>query len=671
MDNFQVAIDGPAGSGKSSISSIVSKKLGFTHIDTGAMYRAVCLEALNRNIDLNDENNYDFVNNIRVTYIDGKTFLNGKDVSKEIRTPNISANVSTVAKFMTVRNKMVEFQRESAKYGYVLMDGRDIGSVVLKDADVKIYLTASVEERANRRYKELKENGEDVNYDDILSAVKERDYKDSTRENSPLIKASDAIEIDTSLMTIEEVTKKIIDIINERMNNMKDLYETNMVSVGDTITGTVISVGERQISLDIHTFTEGTMYIDYYTLDKSITSFKGLVNVGDTILCQVAKVDEENGHILLTRINEAKKEAFNKYALANVEKPITVSIRKKVNKGYMTSYNGVDFFLPESEVLTVKKQGDKVKVLVLRVEEDRNSGLVSEKAYVKQVENETKAKEFSNLHVGDVIKGLVTKVEQYGAFVKFGHLQGLIRLKELDHIYVANANNVLKVNDEVEAKIISLENGKIDLSLKAMKKSPIELFNDAHKVSDVIKAKVVQKLPFGVVCEVFENLNGLLHVSELSWNPNDNSWAYIHIGDELEVAIVGIDINKNKVSLSKKVLIDNPWSRVTAKEGDLIDAKVLEVTAKGLKIEALGVDGTVDVRDIKLDKSSSKLDDYYQEGDMVKAIITKVDPKSWILKASIKDYQEIEERKQYEEFMSKQEEEAPETTIGDLFKDLK
>lgn len=218
MDNFQVAIDGPAGSGKSSISNIVASKLGFTHIDTGAMFRAVCLEAINRKIDLEKEEEYDFVDDIDIKYIKGKTFLNGSDVSLEIRKPYISANVSIVSKFKRVRDKMLYFQRKSAEIGLVLMDGRDIGSVVLPKANLKIFLTASAEERAKRRFIELTQKGEKTNFDEILKAIKERDFKDSTREIAPLIAAKDAIVIDTTVMTIDEVSNKIICLIEERMN---------------------------------------------------------------------------------------------------------------------------------------------------------------------------------------------------------------------------------------------------------------------------------------------------------------------------------------------------------------------------------------------------------------------------------------------------------------------
>ncbi len=217
MKNFQVAIDGPAGSGKSSICQIVANRLGFTHIDTGAMYRAVTLEAMRREIDLADEDQYNFIDSINLIYEGTKTFLEGEDVSDEIRSIPVTRSVSTVCSLKRVRDKMLYFQRESAKRGLVLMDGRDIGTVVLPDADLKIFLTADPTERANRRLKELLLKGEQTDYETVLEDIKTRDYKDSHRAIAPLKKAADAIEIDTTNMTIEEVADTICNIINERI----------------------------------------------------------------------------------------------------------------------------------------------------------------------------------------------------------------------------------------------------------------------------------------------------------------------------------------------------------------------------------------------------------------------------------------------------------------------
>lgn len=214
MNKFVVAIDGPAGSGKSSISEIVSKKLNFTRINTGAMYRAIAFYAKGLGIDLKDETKYDFLDNIKVVYDNGQTKINGNPIS-EIDLKSVSMEASLVSKLKRVRDKMLIFQRDSA-IGNVLMDGRDIGTVVFPDADLKIYLDADAKERARRRYLEIKGTPNELPLDVILKEINERDYQDKHREIAPLKKADDAILIDTTNMTIDEVVLKIIDLINTK-----------------------------------------------------------------------------------------------------------------------------------------------------------------------------------------------------------------------------------------------------------------------------------------------------------------------------------------------------------------------------------------------------------------------------------------------------------------------
>ncbi len=215
MDKFVVAIDGPAGSGKSSISEIVSKKLGFTRINTGAMYRAIAVIAMRKGINLENENEYDFLDDISVIYDNGLTKVNGDVISdEELKGASLAA--SKCSKLKRVRDKMLIFQRNSA-IGKVLMDGRDIGTVVFPDADLKIYLDASAEERAKRRYLEIKGTVNELPYDTILKEINERDYQDTHREIAPLKKAKDAVLIDTTSMTIDMVVDKIVGLINEKM----------------------------------------------------------------------------------------------------------------------------------------------------------------------------------------------------------------------------------------------------------------------------------------------------------------------------------------------------------------------------------------------------------------------------------------------------------------------
>ena len=215
MKKLVVAIDGPAGAGKSTVAQMAAKKLGFTYIDTGAMYRSVAWKALQQGKPVTDELIIEVVKDIdvRLNYSDGKTVVlaDGKDVSALIRTPEVTAIVSQVAALGPVRSKMVELQREMADVGSVIMDGRDIATNVLPNADVKIFLTASIEERAMRRYKEMKQKGFDVDLGKLKAEIAARDKADSEREISPLVQAEDAELLDTSNMSIDEVVEAILE----------------------------------------------------------------------------------------------------------------------------------------------------------------------------------------------------------------------------------------------------------------------------------------------------------------------------------------------------------------------------------------------------------------------------------------------------------------------------
>ena len=220
--NYKIAIDGPSGTGKSTTAKALAKRLSFIYIDTGAMYRAVGLYCHRNGINTNNEEEVvKALDNIKINifYKDGnqEIELNGEIVSKEIRENYVSSLASVVSQYKEVRAKLVAFQRALASKNSVIMDGRDIGTVVLPDADLKIYLIASDEVRAERRCKELKEKGQDVDYKKILEEQKERDYRDSHRENSPLKKADDAIVVDNSNMTMEEVNDKICELFNEKV----------------------------------------------------------------------------------------------------------------------------------------------------------------------------------------------------------------------------------------------------------------------------------------------------------------------------------------------------------------------------------------------------------------------------------------------------------------------
>lgn len=223
MSNLKIAIDGPAAAGKSTVAKLVAKKLGFTYIDTGAMYRAFTYFVIKSLVDPQDEeacNKLIPAVKIHLSH-DGKVYCNDEDVSHVIREPIVSANVSYIASYKNIRLFLVDQQREMAKSHSVVMDGRDIGTYVLPDAEVKIYQIASVETRAVRRYEENLAKGIECTLSSVEEELRKRDYIDSHRDFAPLKPAKDSILIDTSYMTVEEVVNQIIYFVEKRLSEAK------------------------------------------------------------------------------------------------------------------------------------------------------------------------------------------------------------------------------------------------------------------------------------------------------------------------------------------------------------------------------------------------------------------------------------------------------------------
>lgn len=225
---FKIAIDGPAGAGKSYLASQLALSLGILNVNTGAIYRAYALHMLNSDVDINDENNVkEKLNEVQIDQIVGEdgnsiTFLNGQNVTDKLKQEIISKSSAVVSKYPSVREKVALIQRNLASKNDVVMEGRDIGSIILPDADVKFFLTASDEIRAMRRYKELIEKNIHADYDSILEGIRQRDIQDTTRKISPLVKAEDAVEVYTDNMTREEVVHFVLELINIKRKEIKN-----------------------------------------------------------------------------------------------------------------------------------------------------------------------------------------------------------------------------------------------------------------------------------------------------------------------------------------------------------------------------------------------------------------------------------------------------------------
>ncbi len=451
---------------------------------------------------------------------------------------------------------------------------------------------------------------------------------------------------------------------------------------GQIVEGTVIKVEENTIYLDIQQFTEGKIHLDNYDKPAPPT-FVGLVDVGQVVKAKVQKIADEPAQILLSRLPLLIEEKFDEIkALVSSGETVKAKVKAAKDKGLILTYSGHEVFLPYSlldyDLVKEKDQlrGKKLEVQIIEATSRGRSKRVvaSRKAIFERERQEAYEKrlklrqeELETINTGDVLKGKVDKIEKHAATIRFNHVVGLLRISQVSHHRIDKIEDVLSLDEEVEVKIIKKEGNRLDLSMKALLKTPYELFYEAHHINDEVEGTVFQKLPFGIIVEVDKDVRGLLHKNEFSWNPNDNFESYVKIGDPITLKIIQMDAKKERISLSKKALEDNPWKNVTVKRGDVVKAKVAEVDEKGIKVEVQGVLGGVPISELATEKINRPAD-YFAVGDEVEAVITNIRKNQWVMELSIRQVKEKAERASFEEYLDESSNEGG-TNLGDLFEE--
>lgn len=677
MKYISVAIDGPAGAGKSTIAKKLAKKLNYVYVDTGAMYRAITYKALKLNIDLNNETEYTFLDNTKLELTpDDRVYIDGEDITQEIRSREVSNNVSIVSSLKIVRDKLVSMQRKIAQNANVIMDGRDIGTNVLKDATLKFFITASVEERARRRYLEIKDKNQDVSMEEIKAEIMQRDYLDINRTLNPLVKAPDAYEIDTSSLTVDEVVDKLIEIILGKVASMseKDLYEISNYHEGQVVKGTVVQVTDNEVLVDFNYMTEGKIYLNQLTLNPDVQSCKELYKVGDKIKAVIKKIDDEVA--LLSRLDLEKEEALRKLERNFYHKHIiTGKVTEIKDTVLIVNIYGIDCLMPKNEVDVDAKfdvqslLNQQVKVRVIKFENKKV--VVSRRAVIAAELFKEKLHNYKQIKLDAVYEGKVVRVEHYGLLVVANNYQGLVPLKEISHLPFNDISEVAKIGDKVNVKVIEKDDDKLQVlySIKALLPKPWEVVAQNVKEGDVIEGTIVRITDFGAFVNIYPFVDGLLHKNEFSYNPNVNMFDHIEVGQKIKVKVVKIDANKEKLSLSVKALKTNPWTTCGLKQG-----KVVEVTVKGFDngdaiVEFVeDVEGILPKNQVSSEKRITKADDVLAVGQVVTVKVTEFDPEERKLVVSIRRVAEDAEREEFLKYMREQEK-VKNDTLGDLFGD--
>lgn len=452
---------------------------------------------------------------------------------------------------------------------------------------------------------------------------------------------------------VEKVVKEesFKDLLEKTLPVQKGKKASPLYKRGDCVKAQVIKVESDTLWFNLNAQTEGRMHLDNYTNDQTITSFKGLVKAGDFIEAVILKVQDEPAMILLSRLPLLKEKSQEQIINACREQtPVEVLIKDFNKGGFVGSYAGIEVFIPYSNLdyeYTQNKEeykGKQITCLISDVTFGQRAKVIAtrrpifEKERQDKIENERALAEAEYLRVnaGDILEGEVVNIKPYGATIKFEHLRGILRISQISHHRIDDINNALKLNQVVKVKVIKKENNRLDLSMKALQETPFAEFIKNHQVGDTLTGTINQKMNFGFFIEVSKSVKGLLHRSEFSWDPKDNFGFQAKIGEEVEVKIVGIEPEKEQISLSRKALIDNPWANVDCEKGANVEATIEVFEDDKVIISALGVNGYI--RNDEMDLKKGKPEQFYQVGEKIKAKVKYVNKNAWILELSVKRY---------------------------------
>ena len=631
--SWQIAIDGPAASGKSTVAKIIAKNLNFEYIDTGAMYRAVALKATRLNVNLDDESAFEFVNETNIDFNNNHIYLDGEDVSLEIRNPEMSNKASYVSRYGIVRRRLVALQQEMAQSKNIIMDGRDIGTVVLPNANLKIYLVASSRVRAERRMLERQEKGMDSpSLEETIKEIEARDYQDSHREISPLTQADDAIYLDTSELSVSEVVEKITNLVLKRGYSMEDLeknvneeqkesVETPVeeekveAPVEEAVAEETVEEVKAEEEAEETPVEEGDLALEENPLeeeqqdDAEGPKYKEMQLVKGTVIeVQEAQPEKKLGK---DKVIKAKEERV----LIELPGGQEGYLFRKDTAGIQDDEDLFDIFV----------EGDEVEVVIKKIFPDGGKFIFS----TILVEKRKELVEFEKVvNERPILKAKVIKqVSDFGLLMKYEDFTCLLPTqlcatpKEEFESLIGKELEVLPIRvDLSRIRIIVSETHAIAKKERAAKKE----FLSKVEVGQVYDGVVKNIESYGAFIELGEGVEGLLHISEVDHNRISKIEKVLKPGDTVKVQVIKVE--KDHIGLSRKALLPNHWADYfEGKEiGDVVTGVVTLINEYGINVKlAEEVEGFIPKSEYSWEKNL-KLEDSVKVGDEVSGKLTEV-----------------------------------------------
>lgn len=677
-----ITIDGPSGAGKSTVAKLIADKLGFKYLDTGAMYRAVTLYMIENQVDIkNEEEVINALNKLNIGFDSNyRIYLDSQDITEDIRKEKVVKFVSEVSAISSVRQKMVDLQRDIAKEGNYILDGRDAGSVVFPNADYKFYLDASLEERAKRRYKEELSKEVDISFEAVKESIKKRDKYDSNRKDSPLVVPENAIIIDTTNMTIDEVAEEITDIFlnkktisifdinSDNLRNREGIMEDNNLSneqerneflkaveeFGEGDNNNSYKVGNI-VKGKIEKFDDSDVFINLnYKVEGKInrSEFEREPYIGEELEALIDSVDNDNGYFILSKAKLDKRRAqfVIEDAIKN-DKSVKGIVKEVIKGGFNISIMGYQAFCPFSQIEINKGIKDEEhigKEYDFRIIKKKGKDIVvSRRAYQEEKQNSNIETFLNNLKEGDIINGKVKNIERYGAFIGITEgLDGFLYRENMSWAKIINPKDIITRGEERAFKVLSIDREKhrVDLGLKQLENDSWVQFIEEYHVGDIIKGEVTNIKKFGAFVKVYDDVEGLIHISDLSWNSHVNSPSdFVKKGAYLECKILAIDVPERKLTLGLKQAQENPWDTVSR---DFPVKSIAKCKPKRiLKNFAVfelpnGLEGICDIGDFDWINSIVNIKDYIKENEDIDMVILSIDRDKQRIKLSHKHLKE-------------------------------
>jgi len=617
-----IAIDGPAGSGKTTTAREVARRLGMARLDTGAMYRAITLGVLEAGLDPQDSKAVeDLLDSLQVDMNGDRVFLNGKDVTDRIRLSDVTEAVSPVSAMKAVRKKMVCLQRKIGRKQDCVVDGRDIGTVVFPDADYKFFLVADIRVRAERRLKEQTEKGEKLSLDDVMHQIDMRDRMDSSRDQSPLKKADDAIEINTSDLTIDQQVQRIIDKVE---SNPNDTMKESLMTEEKTVEQVETENPQEPVIAE----AEKKSIADPYDMIKKVTRD------------QVEEINEEKEEIdeeLETLYNRTLKK-FNddKRVMGHVirvgEKDVVVDIGFK-SEGMIPLEEFGD---------NIPEVGEQIEIYVDKIEDQHGQLVLSKKKadFLKSWEV-LKQKYADN----DIIEGKIIKRIKGGMVVDLNGVEAFLPGSQIDvrpitdfDAYIGKTMDfkIVKLNEARKNIVVSHK----EIKEEALKEKREELLSQIQ-VDQVLKGRVKNITDFGVFVDL-GGVDGLLHITDMSWGRINHPSEMVKVDDIIEVKVIDYDTEKQRVSLGLKQLTPHPWDEIEQRYpiGSVVKGRAVSITNYGIFVELeKGVEGLIHISELSWTQHIKHPSELFSLNDEIEAKVLSIDSEERKISLGVKQLQ--------------------------------